>query len=240
MAYLVRRLLENTSNESWLRGKFAEGKTTAELLRDPVETLANQSVGTHSTSGPSGAGRGPGEAANLRRGFEFNNEPLTDFAIPENREKFKTALTRFKFQKEIKPIIGGSEIQTESILKRENPSQKNQIVSQVYMANEALTEKAVTLAHQGWKAWKTTPPETRALLLEKLADLMTVRKFDLCATQVFEVGKPWAEADGDVAEAIDFCRYYARHMKLLSIPQRVGGVPGEISEYYYQSRGSPL
>jgi RHH-type proline utilization regulon transcriptional repressor/proline dehydrogenase/delta 1-pyrroline-5-carboxylate dehydrogenase len=66
---------------------------------------------------------------------------------------------------------------------------------------------------------------------------MATRKFELAATQVYEVGKPWAEADADVAEAIDFCRYYAQNAKEILKPHRVGGIPGETSEYIYRPRG---
>lgn len=237
MAYLVRRLLENTSNESWLRGKFAEGKSIAELLKDPADSLPASNSAASSFPGQNRDESSLRTAADRRRGFAFQNEALTDFALPENRQKMALALTQFRMGEEVKPILTGLEIKTENIYARENPSMTDQVVSRVHLATEALVEKAVQTAHQGWKNWKSVAAEIRAEKIEKLADLMTQRKFALCATQVFEVGKPWAEADGDVAEAIDFCRYYARHMKQLARPQRVGGVPGEVSEYQYQSRG---
>jgi RHH-type proline utilization regulon transcriptional repressor/proline dehydrogenase/delta 1-pyrroline-5-carboxylate dehydrogenase len=73
-----------------------------------------------------------------------------------------------------------------------------------------------------------------------VADILKARRFELAAQQVLEVGKNWSEADGDVAEAIDFCRYYARDMKRISKPQRVGHAPGEVSYYHYQPRGVTL
>jgi RHH-type proline utilization regulon transcriptional repressor/proline dehydrogenase/delta 1-pyrroline-5-carboxylate dehydrogenase len=66
---------------------------------------------------------------------------------------------------------------------------------------------------------------------------MQERKFELAGLQVLEVGKSWSEADGDVAEAIDFCRFYAKEMRKLTKPQRVGHAPGEVSQFHYRPRG---
>jgi RHH-type proline utilization regulon transcriptional repressor/proline dehydrogenase/delta 1-pyrroline-5-carboxylate dehydrogenase len=221
MAYLVRRLLENTSNESWLRGKFAEDKTTAELMKDP-------SVGLAPTS--------PVIAKNNNL---FYNEPLLDFAIPEVRENTKTALDKLKSQlpKTVRPHVGGQGHTFTKIYKRVNPSKTSEVIAEVQMADTALAEKAMQSAHKAYQSWKKVSVDERARLLDKVADLMHEKKYELMATQILEVGKPWAEADGDVAEAIDFLRFYARHMRELASPLRVGHAPGEISQYIYKSRG---
>jgi RHH-type proline utilization regulon transcriptional repressor/proline dehydrogenase/delta 1-pyrroline-5-carboxylate dehydrogenase len=101
-------------------------------------------------------------------------------------------------------------------------------------------ENAFQAASTAFKTWKKVPGIERAKILDRLADLMVRDRFQLIATQILEVGKPWAEADGDVAEAIDFCRYYARHQRELEKPLKVGNVPGESSLYHYQARGVNL
>ena len=222
MAYLVRRLLENTSNESWLRGKFAEGKTPAELLKDP-------SVGLTPTS-----------PNHEKKPQLFHNEPLLDFAVAEVREKTQAALRKLKSSLPVKvlPVVAGQAQATGlEVLKRVNPSNTSQTVADIYMADVALAEKAMQAAHKAYGTWKKVSPSERAALLDRTADLMQKNKYDLMATQILEVGKPWAEADGDVAEAIDFLRYYARHMRDLSEPLRVGHAPGETSHYIYKPRG---
>ncbi|GIL18722.1 MAG: bifunctional protein PutA [Oligoflexia bacterium] len=223
MAYLVRRLLENTSNESWLRGKFAEGMTTEMLLKDPALNL------TRTSPAPKTENR-------------FYNEPPLDFAIAEIRQKTLTALE--KAQKNIGKvyplIINNKEIKTEKTLKRENPSHTEQVLGQVCLANTAQAEEALQAAKSAWKTWKKTSPQDRANMLDKLADLMVRDKYDLMATQILEVGKPWDQAAGDIEEAIDFCRYYARHMRELASPLKVGNIPGENSQYHYQPRGVAL
>lgn len=218
MAYLVRRLLENTSNESWLRGKFAEGKSVEDLLADPIDKL----------SAP---------PKPLYPARPFNNEPYLDFAIESDRKKMEQAVAEFKFDQKVAPILDGITLNSSNTFTRLNPSNTSQIIAHVAMASPEHAEKAVQSAHSYWREWKKVPASTRAHYLDKAADLMVAKRFQLIATQVFEVGKPWAEADADVAEAIDFCRYYAQNAREIFKPLRVGGIPGEVSQYIYRSRG---
>lgn len=220
MAYLVRRLLENTSNESWLRGKFAEGKTTDQLLRDPAQGLQPTSEWPD------------------RKDY-FTNEPLLDFAIAENRQKMTTALQAVErsLPVSVLPVIDGKELSSSRVFERPNPSRESQIVAKVQMASIEMAEQAVQGAHRAFDSWKKTDHEFRAQILDRVADLMKRDRFRLAATQVMEVGKPWSEADGDVGEAIDFCRFYARHWRELHKPIRAGHVPGENSRYIYRPRG---
>ncbi len=221
MAYLVRRLLENTSNESWLRGKFAEGKSSETLLKDPTMGLV------------------PSSSQVKKVPNRFENEALTDFAVSENRQKITSALNEKTKQMglTILPIINGKSVPCEKFMERRSPSDSSQLLAKIGLSSTALAEKALHAAKDSFKTWKKVPAQDRAQYLERLADLMEQRKFQLCATQVLEVGKPWSEADGDVAEAIDFCRYYAKHMKELASPLKVGHAPGELSHYIYQPRG---
>ncbi|MGE9746426.1 L-glutamate gamma-semialdehyde dehydrogenase [Bdellovibrio bacteriovorus] len=221
MAYLVRRLLENTSNESWLRGKFADNKSMAELLKDPAQGLT------------------PTSPVIPKKPGKFYNEPLLDFAVKADREKMLKALaeTKASLPVNVNIVINNKELQSGKIFDRVNPSQSDQIVGKIQMATTEQAEQAMQAAQTAYKTWKNVPCEQRAALVDKLADIMTRDRFKLIATQVLEVGKPWAEADGDIGEAIDFCRYYARHMRELQKPLRVGGLPGELSHYIYKSRG---
>ncbi|ASD64329.1 L-glutamate gamma-semialdehyde dehydrogenase [Bdellovibrio bacteriovorus] len=221
MAYLVRRLLENTSNESWLRGKFADNKSMAELLKDPAQGLT------------------PTSPVIPKKPGKFYNEPLLDFAVKADREKMQKALADAKasLPVNVNIVINNKELQSGKVFDRVNPSQSDQIVGKIQMATTEQAEQAMQAAQTAYKTWKNVPCEQRAALVDKLADIMTRDRFKLIATQVLEVGKPWAEADGDIGEAIDFCRYYARHMRELQKPLRVGGLPGELSHYIYKSRG---
>lgn len=224
MAYLVRRLLENTSNESFLRSKFADNVSPDVLLRDPQEDLVSS------------------DGTPVRDGSQFTNEPPADYAIPEQRQLMQKALNDWKarFGKTYPLVIGGQEVKTQRTLSRPNPSHSSQVVGHVHVAGVSEAEMALKAARTALPAWSKTPPAERARLLEKLADKMTAEKYSLSALQVHEVGKEWREADGDVAEAIDFCRYYAAEMRRLSEPRKMGRVPGEVSLYQYQPRGISL
>lgn len=221
MAYLVRRLLENTSNESWLRGKFAESKTTAELLKDPAAGLA------------------PTNPDYVKKQNLFHNEPLLDFAVKEVRDKTTIALNKLKSQlpRTVQPMIGTDKQTSTNIFVRHNPSNSAEVVANVQMATTDMAEKAIQAAHAAFASWKKVSAQERSKIIDRVADLMTQKKFDLMAAQILEVGKPWAEADGDIGEAIDFCRYYANHMRDIANPLRVGHAPGEISQYIYKPRG---
>ncbi len=221
MAYLVRRLLENTSNESWLRGKFAESKTTAELMKDPA-------VGLTATS-----------AILVKKKNLFHNEPFLDFAMENVRKSTEKAVQELglSLPRTVQPVIDGKTLKSENIFRRPNPSHSAKIVAEVHMASVDMAEAAMQSAQKAYATWKKVSVNERASLLDKAADLMSQNKFKLMATQIFEVGKPWAEADADVAEAIDFLRYYANHMRELQKPLRVGHAPGEISQYIYKPRG---
>jgi len=223
MAYLVRRLLENTSNESWLRGKFAEGASSEKLLRDPAVDLQK-------TTG------------DLKIENRFYNEALLDFAVKENRNKMITALEQAKKSTgKIYPlVINNKEVKTDRLFKRENPSHTEQILGQICLASTKEAEEAMQAAKSAYPSWKKVPAKSRAAYLDRVADLMVRDRFQLIADQVLEVGKPWDQADADVGEAIDFLRYYARHMRELATPMKIGHVPGEAATYHYQSRGVTL
>ncbi len=221
MAYLVRRLLENTSNESWLRGKFADGKSSSSLLKDPT-------VGLTPTSGDVVVPKN-----------KFFNEPYLDFAIPDVRTSTETALQTAKksYPVKVTPIIDDKAVSSATIYTRPNPSNTAETVALVQMATREQAETAMQSAHKAFKTWKNVSAETRAQVLEKAADLMLQKRYSLMATQILEVGKPWAEADADVCEAIDFLRFYARHMREMAPPLRAGHAPGELSQYIYKARG---
>jgi len=224
MAYLVRRLLENTSNESFLKSKFADNISTGELLKNPEENL--QKTDPHVRVSQD----------------KFFNEPNLDFAIPENREKLRMALEKMKKTiGQVYPIvIGKKDIKTNRFIERVNPSHPSELVGKVAIATITEAEQAVVEAKRALPEWKNLAPEKRADFLEELADLILRDRFELISLEILEVGKPWEEADGDITEAVDFCRYYAREMRKLAKPQRVGHAPGEVSHYHYQPKGVAL
>ncbi|NCN95699.1 MAG: bifunctional proline dehydrogenase/L-glutamate gamma-semialdehyde dehydrogenase, partial [Bdellovibrionales bacterium] len=220
MAYLVRRLLENTSNESFLRSKFAENTSIERLLQNPAHLKKDHQFVESRTD-------------------LFENEPLKDFALKENRIQLSKALEEWdkKIPLKVPLCINGEWKTSGETITRENPSEMNQVLSEVSMASVEQAELALKVAANYQPIWARVDGQTRAAYIDKLADLMLRDRFKLAALEVLEVGKPWHEADGDITEAIDFCRYYAKEMRKLSKPFRVGHAPGEVSRYGYRPRG---
>ena len=171
---------------------------------------------------------------------EFHNEPFTDFSQPENATAMEQALVmvREQFDQMYPLIIGGQHVTTEQTLASLNPAHPAEVVGRVASADAELANRAVAAASEAFLHWRLVQPEERAQYLVRTAAEMRRRKFELAAWLVYEVSKNWAEADADVAEAIDFCEFYAREMMRLAAPQPVGQLPGEHDELRYIPLGA--
>jgi RHH-type proline utilization regulon transcriptional repressor/proline dehydrogenase/delta 1-pyrroline-5-carboxylate dehydrogenase len=137
-------------------------------------------------------------------------------------------------------VIDGKRIWMGKMIASINPSSPDQVVGHLCEAGIPEAERAVTAAHDAFEHWSHTPFEKRAQLLERVASIMDRRRFELSALEVFEVGKQWAEADGDVREAMDFCLFYAQQMRLRGRPRLTQHVLGEESYQHYWPRGVAL
>ncbi len=217
MAYLVRRVLENTANESFFRRTFAEKASFEELMRVPVGPEKIQDEG----------------------GQNFRNEPATDFSKEDNRRQMREALRTVKneFGRTYAILIGENEVYTGRETLSINPARPHEIIGRISSASRGLAEKAVYEAERARGTWSLLAPQKRADHLFRAAEEMRKRRFTLTALEVCEVGKTIMEADADVAEAIDYLEYYGRQMIELGKPQRLGRYPGEANEYAYEPKG---
>ena len=165
----------------------------------------------------------------------FKNEPFTDFTNKKNKAEFQKALDKvaLRFNKEYPIVIGGEKIYTEEKFRSFNPSDPDQTLGTFQKGNAELTIKAVENAYATFNEWKKTSPKKRADLLFKAAKIMRKRKHEFSAMMVYEVGKNWAEADGDTAEAIDFMEYYAYEMLRYADKHPIVKIPGEKNKIEY-------
>jgi len=172
----------------------------------------------------------------------FQNEPLTDFSVPRNRDAFRQALelVQSRFGREYPLIIGGERIMTRDRILSTNPANPKEVIGSVAKADKDLADKAMAAALEAFESWSRVSPKARARVLLKAASIMRRRKHEFSATMVVEIGKSWVEADADTAEAIDFLEYYAREMYRLSEPQPLTRIPGEDNELYYIPLGVGL
>jgi RHH-type proline utilization regulon transcriptional repressor/proline dehydrogenase/delta 1-pyrroline-5-carboxylate dehydrogenase len=219
MAYLVRRLLENTSNSGFLKLSHHD--------RADIQTLL---------AAPHGVSDGHPKTS---REDAFINCPLTDFTDPAQRRSFEAAVDRARQRGpiDVPVMVDGQPRTGRQILDRECPSDRARIVSRVALATSDDARNAVERAHEAFPAWRDRPLPERAAMLMRLADLLQKDRHDIAALQCFEAAKPWREADADVAEAIDFCRYYARQALIELAPKPQGNVPGEDNVMHYDGRG---
>jgi RHH-type transcriptional regulator, proline utilization regulon repressor / proline dehydrogenase / delta 1-pyrroline-5-carboxylate dehydrogenase len=238
MAYLVRRLLENTSNEGFLRAKFAENVSEKELLRDPEE-LIKKNGATSSVASMQDRLREKDASLDTASGDIYENSPLVNFVYKESQDKMRSALRemRSRFGEKYPLVIGGEKVWTNQLTPSVNPSAPNEIVGYGSEAGIPEAGRAVQAARAAFDKWSRTPFEERARLLERVAEILERRRFELAALEVFEVAKAWSEADADIREAIDFCRFYAQQMKRLGRPKLTQQVPGEESYHHYWPRG---
>jgi len=209
MAYLVRRLLENTSNNSWLKSSFYDNASEELLLAAPrgervkwksapsPQRLAELAQRQHLSPADSGVGDG----------LPFINEPLRDFSDAGQRSRFAEALGRAA----VLPVANDGTVEE--------------------------AKQAVTTAAAAFAMWRDLDPYRRAAVLTRTAKLMRERRDELSGIVLRESSKPWREADADVCEAIDFCEYYARCAIGLFQPRRLGRYIGELDETWCQPRG---
>jgi RHH-type proline utilization regulon transcriptional repressor/proline dehydrogenase/delta 1-pyrroline-5-carboxylate dehydrogenase len=233
MAYLVRRLLENTSNSGFLRQSYHEGEDIAALLAAPDADAK--------PAGPVPPGF-PAEVTDMIPGdlaTPFRNCPRTDFANTEARQAFARAIADWKgrFPARVPVVRDGREEAAPETRPWISPNDASLVVARVDMASAAQADRAVEAAARAYPAWRDRPLAERAALLEKLGSILEGDRVRLAALQTLEVAKPWQEADLDVAEAVDFCRYYARQALLELAPRKQGQIPGEQNTLAYMGRG---
>jgi RHH-type proline utilization regulon transcriptional repressor/proline dehydrogenase/delta 1-pyrroline-5-carboxylate dehydrogenase len=249
MAYLVRRLLENTSNDSFLRAGFVEGVPIEQLLENPAEKLLIATIDPPSSPMgesteslapvlPAEASHSPGNGS-----MPFANQPSVDFAQPEQRAEMLAALAtvaeQFGRQCPLSiggQVIGGQTIETPEWGESYDPSHRARLVGRFALASRDQASQAVAAAKAALGPWSRLSAPQRAEFLRQAADVMRERLFELAAWEVYECGKPWREATGDIDEAIDFCEFYAAEAIRL---EEAGGVdvPGEENRFEYLPRG---
>lgn len=238
MSYLVRRLLENTSNEGFLRATFNERVSPGTLLRDPAEVeFENDFKFKNAASDESRQLRD--REGDMENNY-FKNEPLTDWTIAENRGRMQEELkkARAELGRKYPLIIGGKDAWTDQEITSVNPAQPGEVIGRVAKGERADADAALDSARASFSQWSRKPAEERARVLEWAGELMRQERFQLAAWEVLETGKNWMESDGDVAEAIDFCNYYAREMRRIAASRYA--VPGETSIHHYIPRGTAV
>jgi 1-pyrroline-5-carboxylate dehydrogenase len=169
----------------------------------------------------------------------YSPEPYSDFTEPVDAAKYRAGLDTVSEQLGTRAllVIGGKHIDTKASIVSVNPSNPSEVVGTSASASEDHVEQAISAAADAYEGWSRRTPEERAAVVHRVGDLIIERKFEFTAWQSFEAGKNWAEAEGDVAEAADFCRYYAHQALRMAEPLDVVQVAGETNTSTLQPIG---
>ena len=169
----------------------------------------------------------------------YKNEEYLDWSEEGNVAAMQTALKDVgsRLGRSYPAIIGGKRVETDSEITSVNPANPSQVVGRTASATEREADMALETAASTFETWSRTSAEARARILLRASAIMKRRRFELLAWEAYEGGKPWAEADAQVAEAIDFLEYYAREMLRLKDGVEIYAIPGEESRYSYQAMG---
>jgi len=228
LPYLVRRLLENGANTSFVH-KLVDPKTPIEsLVVHPLTTLQSyKTLANNKIVQPIDI-----------FGAERKNSKGINMNIISESEPFFAALDKFKDQQwSAGPIVNGETLSGETI-EVKSPYDTTQIVGKVAFANNQAIEQALASAHNAFGSWCSTPVEVRANALQKLADLLEENREELIALCTREAGKSIQDGIDEVREAVDFCRYYAvQAKKMMGKPELLPGPTGELNELFLQGRG---
>lgn len=167
--------------------------------------------------------------------LKFKNEVYLDFSLSSNKKKMLEAIKKAEtqFNKEYPLIIGKEKIFNQEKLLSYNPSKKDEVVGICQKATAEQANQAIEVAFETFKMWKNVPAKKRAEYLFKAANLIKKRRYEFNSWLILETGKNYAEADADVAEAIDFLNFYGTEVLRYAEKQPVVKYPGENNELVY-------
>ncbi|WP_279364034.1 bifunctional proline dehydrogenase/L-glutamate gamma-semialdehyde dehydrogenase PutA [Xanthomonas sacchari] len=230
LPYLVRRLLENGANSSFVNRITDEDVAIEDLIRDPVEAVsAFASIPHPKIPLPVDLLR----SQNHNRKNSMGANLANDNDLRALADQLNTALKPWQAA----PLVPGAVIAGDALAVA-NPADHRQIVGHWKPADAATVEKALSNAAAAYPAWNRTPAASRATILEHAADLLEARMPEFMALCVKEAGKTLPDGVAEVREAVDFLRYYAGQARAqFGAPERLPGPTGESNELQLHGRG---
>ncbi|TGL57679.1 aldehyde dehydrogenase family protein [Leptospira sarikeiensis] len=171
----------------------------------------------------------------------FQNEILRDFSKEEERKRLDSGFgsIRKEFPIQVYPVISGKKEKTSIIVPSVNPANTKEKIADIHYGTVKQAEEAVLKSVEFFETWKHTDPNVRIEILKKAAELLRAQKTELTALISLEVGKGVKDIDAEIAEAIDFCEFYAEEAKNIFTPRK-RDLLGEENTYSYIPRGVTL
>ncbi|AMO58158.1 pyrroline-5-carboxylate dehydrogenase [Endozoicomonas montiporae] len=229
LPYLVRRLLENGANSSFVH-RLVDAKTPVEdLVHHPVERLQQYKILANDCI--------PLPEAVF--GSERVNSRGTNIDIEHEWTTFSEGVLQHMTRQWKKgPVIGGQSLEAAAVTKVLSPYRQQEMVGAIHWAGSAEVDQALNKAVNAFDDWRCTDVSARSACLERLADLLEIHRDELVALCHREAGKTIHDAIDEIREAVDFCRYYAvQARKQFADPMVLTGPTGESNELYLTGRG---
>ncbi len=229
LAYLVRRLLENGANSSFVNRLIDPSIPVSEISKSPMDQVEAYDCGAH-------------DKIPLPKNIFSDRQNSSGIDLSDIKELNKLSESFINFNDKLYsafPVIDGQEVKHDvteiTIL---NPANNNQVVGNCYHANENLVNKAILSAKTEFLNWSNTSVEVRAACINKLADLLEQNIHELMNILIKESGKTALNAINEVREAVDFCRYYANEaLKIMSEAVVLPGSTGEHNQISMHPKG---
>ncbi|MEX0606290.1 MAG: bifunctional proline dehydrogenase/L-glutamate gamma-semialdehyde dehydrogenase PutA [Marinobacter sp.] len=200
LAYLVRRLLENGANSSFVNQIVDSRITPEEIARDPIDAV--QEMGSNISSKAIVHPRNLfGKERRNSKGWDIT-DPVTVAEIEEGRGAFRD------YRWKAGPIMAADCVGTEVQVVR-NPANPDDLVGHVTQASSDDVEAAVAAGQQGFQEWSRMPAEARAQCIRKAGDLFEEHAYELFALATREAGKSLLDGVAEIREAVDFSQFYA-------------------------------
>jgi RHH-type proline utilization regulon transcriptional repressor/proline dehydrogenase/delta 1-pyrroline-5-carboxylate dehydrogenase len=230
LPYLVRRLLENGANSSFVHRLVDARCPISELVGHPVMTLKGRKT-LHNPN------------INLPKDMfsDRRNSYGPNIEIESQWFPFKEQVNAFmgaEVQWHAHPIVGGQGLTTATIREVTSPYDRSQKVGEVQWGNKDIVDNAIEMAHGAYPRWSQTPADERAACLERFADLMEQHYAELVAICHREAGKTIQDSIDEVREAVDFCNYYAQQArKNFAAPKTFTNYLGQEQQAHMVGRG---
>ena len=226
LAYLVRRLLENGANSSFVHRVIDKNYAIADLIQDPVEQLKSLKPKANPYLPLPRLLYGNNRLNSL--GLDFSNPvEFSELEIAYRGYAQKTWQAESTLAKPEECLV------TCQVL---SPTDHTKVGS-VKEVNEAYFENALIRAKTAYQTWSKTPVNERASCLERAADLLEKNRFEFMYLATREAGKTLFDANAELREAVDFCRYYAEQARLQLVPKNMPGPTGETNILNLHPRG---
>jgi len=228
LPYLVRRLLENGANSSFVNRIVDEKLPAREVVSDPVEVVERFERYSHPKI-PLPADIFAGQRRNSR-GINFASE--------SEQTELAGQMAEFRERRWKAAPIGGDGLASGETVEARSPANRGDAVGSVTVADPAAAKAAVENARRAQPDWDSTPADQRAGCLERVADLLEQNRAELMALCVREAGKTLIDGINEVREAADFCRYYAQQARRhFAQPEVMDGPTGEHNEMSLHGKG---